>query len=190
MNYREAKSSIQELRIQISGLREQLRAVQASAEPEEVPDYELAGSDGPVRLAELFGEKDTLIVIHNMGAGCVYCTMWADGFNGIRRHLEDRAAFVVSSPDAPEAQRKFAASRGWGFRMVSHAGTSFAADMGYHAEDGFRPGVSVFRRKGDRIVRLSDTSLGPWDDFCSVWHFFALLPEGVAGWQPKYRYGT
>jgi len=188
MNYGQAKSSIEALRSQISGLREQLRAIQADAEPQEVRDYEFAGPDGPVTLGELFGEKDTLIVIHNMGAGCVYCTMWADGFNGIRKHLEDRAGFVVSSPDSPEAQRKFAASRGWGFRMVSHAGTSFAADMGYHTEDGFRPGISVFRRDGGRIVRLSDTSLGPWDDFCSVWHFFALLPEGVAGWQPKYHY--
>jgi hypothetical protein len=38
------------------------------------------------------------------------------------------------------------------------------------------------------IVRMSDASFSPGDDFCSVWHFFDLIPEGAAGWQPKYNY--
>jgi len=38
------------------------------------------------------------------------------------------------------------------------------------------------------IVRVSDASFSPGDDFCSVWHFFDLIPEGAAGWQPKYNY--
>ena len=40
-----------------------------------------------------------------MGRGCSYCTLWADGFNGLRHHFEDRAAFVVVSPDTPEQQK-------------------------------------------------------------------------------------
>jgi hypothetical protein len=39
----------------------------------------------------------------------------------------------VSSPDPPDVQQKFAASRGWVFPMVSHMGSSFAEDMGYPA---------------------------------------------------------
>src|SRR5688500_19325814 len=79
-----------------------------------VEDYELIGSDdAPVRLSELFGEKDDLIDVHNMGKHCAYCTAWADGFNGVVQHLEDRAAFVVVSPDSPATQNEFAASRGW-----------------------------------------------------------------------------
>jgi len=48
--------------------------------------------------------------------------------------------------------------------------------------------VSVFKKQGGKIVRVADTSFGPGDDFCSIWHFFDLLPEGAADWQPKYKY--
>ena len=72
--------------------------------------------------------------------------------------------------------------------MVSHQGTSFAADMGYRGEQGWLPGVSVFRRDGERIYRVSDTSFSPGDDFCTVYHLFDLLPEGAAGWRLKFAY--
>ena len=93
------------------------------------------------------------------------------------------------NPEAPAVQQKFAASRGWKFRMVSHMGTSFAADMGYRSADGrWRPGVSVFKRAGPKTLRVSDASWSPGDDFCTVWHFFDLLPGGAAGWAPKLSY--
>jgi predicted dithiol-disulfide oxidoreductase (DUF899 family) len=124
-----------------------------------------------------------------MGKGCPACTLWADGFNGVVDHLENRAAFVVSSPDDPETQKVFKASRDWRFRMVSHQGSSFAEDMGYKSDSGhWRPGVSVFRKTARGIVRLSDTGFRPGDDFCTPWHLFDLLPEGAAGWHPKYDY--
>jgi hypothetical protein len=44
------------------------------------------------------------------------------------------------------------------------------------------------RRQNEGIVRVSDAPFSPGDDFCSVWHFFDLIPEGAAGWQPKYKY--
>jgi predicted dithiol-disulfide oxidoreductase (DUF899 family) len=104
-----------------------------------------------VRLSELFGDKADLFVIHNMGQSCPYCTLWADGFNGAYAHLSNRAAFVVSSPDTPEKQRKFAESRHWTFPMVSHEGTTFAEDMGYHQDGSWMPGVSVpAPERGDR----------------------------------------
>jgi hypothetical protein len=46
----------------------------------------------------------------------------------------------------------------------------------------------VFRRDGDSIVRVADTGFEPDDDFCALWHFLNLLPEGAAGWQPKFAY--
>jgi predicted dithiol-disulfide oxidoreductase (DUF899 family) len=114
--------------------------------------------------------------------------MWADGFNGVLPHLENRAAFVVSSPDDPSTQRALAAARGWRFRMVSHQGTGFAAEMGYRGPDGCLPGVSVFRQIGGRIYRVSDAPFDAGDDFCAVWHLFDLLPEGAAGWRPQFSY--
>ena len=72
--------------------------------------------------------------------------------------------------------------------MVSHAGSDFAADMGYRSARGWRPGVSVFRKQDGKIVRVSDTELGPGDDFCAVWHFFDLLPAGANGWRMRFSY--
>jgi hypothetical protein len=72
--------------------------------------------------------------------------------------------------------------------MVSHHDSSFARDMGFHSDRGWLPGVSVFRKAGQKICRVSDTSFQPGDDFCVIWHFFDLLPEGANGWQPQYKY--
>jgi predicted dithiol-disulfide oxidoreductase (DUF899 family) len=191
MSYSANRAVLAAYRDQIADLRRKMQEVQAATEPEPVGEYNFATSDGPRRLADLFGAKNDLIVIHNMGASCRYCTLWADGFNGIWQHLADRAAFVVSSPDAPETQRRFAAGRGWRFPMVSHQGTSFAADMGYRSETGgWLPGVSVFRRDGERITRVGDTGMRPGDDFCALWHFFDLLPGGAEGWSPRFNYAA
>jgi predicted dithiol-disulfide oxidoreductase (DUF899 family) len=188
MQYQDTSERLTQYRRQISDLRGKIRELQQSAEPQAVMDYTFATPDGPVRLSQLFGDKASLFVIHNMGAGCPYCTLWADGFNGLLPHIENRAAFVVASPDDPQAQERFKASRDWNFRMVSHRDSTFAADMGYRRDDGWLPGVSVFKKQGGKIVRVADTSFGPGDDFCSTWHFFDLLPEGAAEWRPKYKY--
>lgn len=185
MLYHDASEKIAAYRSQIAALRKEMRALQADREPEAVRDYAFASVAGPVHLSELFGDRDDLIVIHNMGRSCGYCTLWADGFNGVYDHLNDRAAFVVTSPDAPEVQRAFAESRGWRFPMVSHQGTSFAADMGYRGKQSWMPGISIFRRDGGQIVRVSDTGFSPGDYFCAVWHILDLFPEGAAGWGPK-----
>ena len=103
---------------------------------EPVSDYELQGPDGPVNLSALFGEKEDLILVHNMGSGCSYCTLWADNFNGVADHLQDRAAFVLVSPDSPAEQQEFARGRGWRFPLYSAADSTFTADMGFQSTGG------------------------------------------------------
>jgi predicted dithiol-disulfide oxidoreductase (DUF899 family) len=184
MLYADVNGKLADYRRQIAAIRVKMRETMAAVEPQQVQDYEFTGSDGPRRLSELFGDHEDLIVIHNMGVSCAYCTLWADGYNGIHQHVITRAAFAVVSPDRPAVQREFAENRGWKFPMLSHAGSSFAADMGYvSASGGWMPGVSVFRRQGDAIMRVSDTGFSPGDDFCTLWHFFDLLPGGVGEWQ-------
>lgn len=189
MQYDEATGTLNRYRQQIAEIRSAMRKVQSGIEPQEVSDYTFKTISGEVPLSGLFGGRDDLFVIHNMGASCAYCTLWADGYNGAYDHLASRAAFVISSPDTPEVQKRFAEKRGWRFPMVSHLGSRFAADMGYRTEKGsFLPGVSVFQRRGGKIFRVSDSQLGPLDDFCAAWHLFELLPEGANGWQPKFTY--
>jgi predicted dithiol-disulfide oxidoreductase (DUF899 family) len=183
VKYADVNGKLADYRRQIAAIRDQMRDTLATVEPEPLQDYEFTSSEGTVRLSRLFGDQDDLIVIHNMGVACSACTLWADGYNGIHQHVVSRAAFVVTSPDRPAVQKKIAASRGWKFAMVSHAGTNFAADLGYvNATGGWLPGVSVLRRDGGGIKRVSNTSFSPGDDFCTLWHFFDLLPGGVGSW--------
>src|SRR5437879_11525777 len=96
MTYKDTAEKLARYRREIAGLRQKMHEAQASSEPEEVEDYEFAVPGGTSRLSALFGEKETLFVVHNMGMSCAYCTLWADGFNGAYDHLRNRAAFVVS----------------------------------------------------------------------------------------------
>jgi predicted dithiol-disulfide oxidoreductase (DUF899 family)/AraC-like DNA-binding protein len=161
---------------------------------ERIDDYVFKTTDGAdVRLSELFGDKNDLILVHNMGTGCIYCTMWADGFTGLVPHLTDRAAFVVCSPDKPEVQKKFAAKRNWNFRLVSAYDSSFIQDMGFWSDEGAIPGpwpgVSTFHRDSQgRIYRVAKSHFSPNDDFCAVWPFLDMLEDGSNGWAPKYTY--
>ncbi len=153
----------------------------------EVPDYVFVRTDGRrTSLAELFGEKDDLIVVHHMGARCPYCALWADGYEGVRRHLEQRAAFVVASPDPAPVLRALAKRRAWRFRFVSSHGTAFFRDMGFEGKNGSPwPGVSTFRREKDgRMYRVASRPFGPGDDFCSAWHFLDLPADGPGGLEP------
>ena len=168
--------------------QERLAEMKRELPPEGVQDYTLQTQKGPAKLSEFFDGKPDLIVIHNMGRGCTYCTLWADGFNGVHRHLENRAGFVVISPDSLEIQREFAESRGWKFRMATGQGSSFIEDMGFKGEKGWMPGVSTFRLEKGQITRIAKAPFGPGDPFCGVWHLLALLKNGAGDWQPKYTY--
>jgi predicted dithiol-disulfide oxidoreductase (DUF899 family) len=182
---------IHAVRKEIWKLEERIAELRKSRPAEPVQDWEVTTSNGArVRLSALFGGKRELVLVHNMGRKCPMCTCWADGFNGIVPHLEDRAAFVVSSPDAPDEQREFAASRGWRFRMVSVAGTTLARDLGYQDEKGrYWPGISVLRRSDDgSLVRVSTAGFGPGDPLGLMFKVLDLFPGGEEWW-PQISYG-
>jgi predicted dithiol-disulfide oxidoreductase (DUF899 family) len=187
-------TQIAQLEEEVFNKQKELHELRRQMPPEEIVNYQFLGDENqPIYLSELFGDKDDLIIIHNMGAGCAYCTLWADGFNGVLPHLEDRAAFVVVSPDAPQAQQKFAASRGWNFKMVSAKESGFTKDLGYtweqNGESYMMPGFSTLKRTPEgNIIRIAHQAFGPGDPYSGIWHLFALLRDGVNEWEPKFRY--
>jgi predicted dithiol-disulfide oxidoreductase (DUF899 family) len=65
-------------------------------------NHTLTTIEGEVSLLDMFGVRDKLLLIHNMGQGCRYCTLWADGFNGFLPHLESIMSVVLVSKDPPE----------------------------------------------------------------------------------------
>jgi predicted dithiol-disulfide oxidoreductase (DUF899 family) len=176
---------------EIAAARHELVALLKERARRPVDDVTLAGPDGPVRLSELFGDHDELILSFNMGSHCAYCTLWADEANGVLHHLQRAAAFVVTSPEPPDVQAAFAASRGWRFPMVSHRGTGFAEDQGFaHPTDeggiALLPGFATYRRTaGGAIERIGMAYYGPGDPYCSVYHFLELLDSGGEGFSPR-----
>jgi predicted dithiol-disulfide oxidoreductase (DUF899 family) len=191
----EIEEKLRRLEDEITTRRKEMIALKKELAGESVDDYELTRSTGePVRLSELFDGRDELIVIHNMGRHCPYCTLWADGFSGLVDHLRDRAALVLVSPNKPEVQQAFAEERGWTFPMASSQDSTFTRDLGFEGdnEEGktyYTPGVSTFTRDDDGTLRrVAFDTFGPGDLYNPVWHLFDLLAGGVDGWQPQFSY--
>jgi predicted dithiol-disulfide oxidoreductase (DUF899 family) len=77
------KSQIQELEENILKQKKKLADLRKKASPEAVTDYTFQAHDGSeIRLSDMFGPHHDLILVHNMGKACPYCTLWADGFTG------------------------------------------------------------------------------------------------------------
>lgn len=171
--------------------KQEMYSLIRQSKPYQIQDYILTNRDGsPVHLSALFGKHRELILIHNMGRSCPYCTLWADGFNGLVAHLEDRAAFVVSSPDDPVNMDSFAVERGWVFALVSTKNTTLKRDLGFELEDGsFYPGISILSKDEQGVIwHHGKTYLGPGDDFCALWYLFDMLPTLQPDWEPRFKY--
>lgn len=184
-------AEIARLEQELAACRTRLLEARRRRPPHPVKDYDLFRPDSTrVRLSALFAGKPHLLLIHNMGRKCPYCTLWADGLNGFTSHLQSRAAFVLASPDDPATLSEFATSREWRFPVVSTQGTSLSRDLGFERGPGdVLPGVSALHLRPDRTMeRTSSASFGPGDLYCSIWHLFDLLEGGANGWEPKYVY--
>ncbi len=109
---RKHEQDIERLEKQILKDKQRLAKMRRNSTPLELDDYIFTTAGGKkIKLSQMFGSRDELIIVHNMGVRCAYCTMWADGFNGLREHLSDRAGFVVVSPDQPKIMGEFAKGR-------------------------------------------------------------------------------
>ena len=178
----------EKLEYEIMQKAQQLAELRRQEPDVEVEDYPFQTAGGPTRLSDLFAGRDRLLVIHNMGQGCRYCTLWADGLNGVLDHLEDAMAVVLVSKDSPDVQRRMALDRGWRFRMASHGGGAYMEEQCVMGEHTNFPGAAVFEKRGDGIVRRGRTAFGPGDLYCSVWHFLALAGVAADGWTPQFHY--
>ena len=181
---------IQALEKQIGELTTKLKELQIAneADSEPVPNYTFETEFGKVTLNDLFGIKDTMFVIHNMGDACRYCTIWADGINGFLPHLETAMSVVLVSKNDPDRQRRFANSRGWRFNIASHRNCDYAKDHTTFQEYDNCPGGAVFVRKGDQIFKKNSCLFGPGDLYCALWHIFALAGIKEDQWTPQFRY--
>lgn len=179
---------IAEIEKQLYELTTKLNELRKVNTENEVPDYNFATLDGEVSLIDLFGDKEQLLAIHNMGQGCRYCTLWADGFNGFLPHLESAMSVVLVSKDSPEVQRRFANSRGWRFRLASHGGGQYIQDQTVMAGEQNVPGAVVYERDGNGITRKNTAVFGPGDLYCSIWNLLGMAGFDAGNWTPQYNY--
>ena len=136
----------------------------------------------------MFGNKETLFVIHNMGQDCRYCTLWGDGLNPFVNHLESTFAVAMVSKDSPELQRTFANSRGWRFSMASHGGGDYITEQSVMEGQNNFPGIVCYVRKGNEVFRKNSSVFGPSDQFCSIWSVVSLAGFDEESWVPQYNY--
>jgi len=181
-------SEIVNIERQLLELTGKLNELRLASPATEVANYEFDTLEGKCTLRDLFGDKDLLLVIHNMGQGCRYCTLWADGLNGFVPHLESAMSVVLVSKDEPEKQRRFANSRGWRFRLASHMGGSYIQDQTVMEGADNMPGAVVYERQGDKMMRKNGCVFGPGDLYCSIWGLLGLAGLGEKDWTPQYRY--
>ena len=99
-------------------------------------EYVFEGQNGKQTLSELFDERSQLLVYHFMfdpgwKAGCPNCSFWADNFNGIIVHLNQRDVTMIAVSRAPYSKLMAYQKRmGWDFKWVSSYDTDFNFD--YH----------------------------------------------------------
>lgn len=183
-----SREQVRELEMQIYELGQQLHRLRRESAAEPVPDYTFQTLEGQTRLSELFAGRDKLLVIHNMGQGCRYCTVWADGINPFLPHLETAMSVVLVSRDEPALQRRFANERGWRFRTASHGGGDYIREQSTEPDQSNAPGVVCYQRRGDSIYRLGGSSFGPGDQYCSLWPLLSLAGLGTEDWTPQFTY--
>ncbi len=165
--------------------------------------YTFRADRGLVSLAELFGRRGQLIVYHFMfdpawEIGCRGCSFWADNFNGVVPHLNQRDVALVAVSRAPLAKLKEQSARfGWTFPWVSSEGSDFNYDYGVSftpeaATDGsasynYRPhtkgqtdlpGVSAFIRSGAEIYHTYSTYARGLDMLNGAYHILDIAPRG------------
>ncbi|MBL4865540.1 MAG: DUF899 family protein [Pseudomonadales bacterium] len=188
MNESPPMNEIQQLEKEIYERVQKLEVLRKESTPTPIKNYLFQDLNGEVALRELFAGKNTLFVIHNMGQGCRWCTLWADGLNGFLPHLESDFSVVLLSKDTPEVQRKIALSRQWRFRMASHGGGDYISEQSVVSGESNMPGIVCYQLQDDKVVKKNSSVFGPRDLFCPQWHILSLAGLSPSDWTPQFNY--
>lgn len=177
-------------------LRDQLSSERRALPWERVDKpYVFQGAAGRETLADLFAGRRQLVVYHFMFApewetGCKSCSFWADNFNGIITHLEQRDVSLAAISRAPLAKlQAFAARMGWSFKWVSSADSDFNYD--YHVS--FKPqeqqGEPVYNytRYQGTMSDLPGFSVFYRDEAGGIFHTYSTYGRGLDPMNAAYQ---
>lgn len=168
-----------------------------------VADYEFDSAGGTVRLSELFGEHETLIVYSYMfgekSDPCPMCTAFIDNISGQLQHLSQRVAFAVVARSPMARIQELVNARGWhDIRWLSAARNDYPIDYWSETPDGAQvPVCNVFVRRQEGVYHFwhseaffaaSDAHPRHLDMIWPLWHLFDLTPEGRGEFMPSLVY--
>jgi predicted dithiol-disulfide oxidoreductase (DUF899 family) len=167
-------------------------------------EYLFEGPNGKETLTELFDGRSQLIVYHFMfdpswDGGCPHCSFWADNFNDIIVHLNQRDVTMIVASMAPYSKlAEYERLMGWDFKWVSSYDSDFNFDFdvsftpeeldkkeafyNYNLQDTNSPereGVSVFYKDPASQVFHTYSAYARGIDMLNVaYHYLDLVPKG------------
>jgi predicted dithiol-disulfide oxidoreductase (DUF899 family) len=172
----------------------------------EVPEhYTFEGENGAVRLSDLFGDKQSL-VIYSMMFGperkrpCPMCTAMLTSWDGTARNLRERVALAITARSPIDRILDFKDERGWQNLELYSDGKGNYTRTYVSADDGDVPGLNIFTRRDGKIYHfwagemsgeMADPGQDPRGapDADPLWSILDLTPEGRGGdWYPKLEY--
>jgi predicted dithiol-disulfide oxidoreductase (DUF899 family) len=164
-------------------------------------DYLFDTDDGEASLPDLFRGRSQLIVYHFMfapswSAGCPSCSSIADGFEGVRIHLENHDVAMTAISRAPLDQLQAYKKRmGWTFPWASSYRTDFNIDFGVtFTEDQLTTGPTYnYRQLPARSEAAVDDAESPgMSTFVQedgvVYHAYSAFARGVDALWGMYQW--
>jgi predicted dithiol-disulfide oxidoreductase (DUF899 family) len=149
--------------------------------------YAFDTPDGRQTLSDLFEGRGRLIVYHFMFApewqdGCPGCSLAADHFDGMDRHLSRLNATFAAVSRAPIARiEDYRKRKGWRFKWVS----AEPSDFNYDYQVSFPPeavdkGQGIYGFELAKIDRadLPGTSVFARDEAGEVFHVYSAYTNG------------
>lgn len=160
-------------------------------------EYIFESSNGKQTLPELFGGRSQLIIYHFMfgpswEAGCPHCSRWADSFNGIIVHLNQRDVTMIAVSRAPYTKLSAYQKRmGWNFKWVS----SFETDFNFDYHVSFTP-EELAKKKAFYNFTMRDpdsseregVSVFYKDSVGKVFHTYSTYARGIDLLNVDYNY--
>jgi len=208
-DYRRARQALLaeeiELRRHIERVAEQRRALPPGGKV--TKEYRFEGERGPASFADLFGDKQTLVVYSYMfgpqrDRPCPMCTSLLSSWDGEARDVEQRVALAVVARSPLERLVAFKKERGWrNLKLYSDTNDEFSRDylaLSSEGEDG--AAFNVFTRRDGTIRHFWSGEMGfesadPGQDprgapdLMPIWTIFDSTPEGRGStWYPKLDY--
>lgn len=170
-------------------------------------DYRFEGPEGSMGFADLFGDKDTLVLYSFMfgpqrDRPCPMCANLLGPLDQNAADIGQRVSLAVIARSPPERLQSFARERGWrNLKLYRDANDNYSRDYQGLLDDGSEvPALNAFTRKsgvirhfwgGEMTGKTADPGQDPRGapDLAPLWNILDITPNGRGiDWYPKLDY--